>query len=283
VARRAATRALLELQAAVVSPAPLSRDAVEVSAVHRPAAGSAAGGDFHAVVDGPNGTHVLVVGDVMGHGSSTATLASYLRTVFVNRARRDADPSRLLDHLNRCVQAVGDDADSGAATMATAVCVTLRPDTGSLSWALAGHPPPLLLPEGTPLVSEVCGPPLGVLDDAVYAVSTTQLRPGQGLLLFSDGLTEARRPQAAQREEFGDSVLPAVLSGLAQTLPATPTQQDADSLRQSLEGLLKGLLRAHDQFSGGVAHDDLTVLACACTPGWHNVPDSRRTRSRDAC
>jgi CheY-like chemotaxis protein len=264
VARRASTRALLELQAAVVSPVPLSRPAVEVSAVHRPAAGSAAGGDFHAVVDGPDGTHVLVVGDVMGHGPSTAALASHLRTVFVNRARIDAGPDRLLDHLNRCVGAVGDDAESGAVSMATAVCVTLHPCTGSFSWALAGHLPPVLLPAGVPLGSDACGPPLGVLDDAAYPVSTARLRPGQGLLMFSDGLTEARGTRSAEGEQFGDVVLPTLLSGIALATPS----QETDFLRESLDALLKGLLRAHDTFSGAVARDDLTVLACACTRSW---------------
>lgn len=264
VMRRAATRALLDLQAAVVSPPPVSRAAVEVGAVHRPAAGSAAGGDFHAVVDGPDGTHVLVVGDVMGHGSSTAAFAAHLRTVFVNRARRDADPRRLLAHLNGCVLSVGDDAESGAITMATAVCVTLDPRTGSVTWALAGHPPPVLLPQGSPLPADACGPPLGVMDDATYPVSTARLAPGQGLLLFSDGLTEARRAGGpAAREEFGDGALSAFLRNSSPLVPA-----DARSLRHRLDGLLRDLVVAHDEFSGGVADDDLTVLACALTSSW---------------
>jgi CheY-like chemotaxis protein len=271
VARRASTRALLELQAAVVSPAPLSRPAVEVRAVHRPAAGSAAGGDFHALVDGPDGSHVVIVGDVIGHGPTAAAFAAHLRTVFANRAHGDADPGRLLDHLNSCVLAVGEDADSGAVTMVTAACVTLHARSGGVSWAVAGHPQPVLLPPGEPLPSDACGVPLGVLEDPGYAVSTAQLRAGQGLLLYTDGLTEARRAGSAQREEFGDAalpaLLPALLPGVTTRLPATAAR-DGFSLGESLDALLEHLLVAHEEFTGGATDDDLTVLACACTPSW---------------
>ena len=137
------TRELDELEA--------TRDALRPSAIApRPALDLAAhyvpvqdgvGGDFYLAVEGPRGSTVLVVGDVVGKGVTAAQRAVFVRTSLVTFAPFEDDPARLLQLANAAlIDRAGTSVD-----YVTAACVVHRPADGTLAWALAGHHAPLAL------------------------------------------------------------------------------------------------------------------------------------------
>ena len=170
---------------------------------HTPAA---AGGDFYTVrplgLDGveegeATGGWGLVIADVSGHGPAAAVVMAMLQSILMAMpVEHQSDPGAVLAYLNRhlCAKRI-------EATFATAVVAGYRPDTGELRYARAGHPLPMLrrAGEGGSPVEVVelegdAGPPLGVLPEAFYGSAGIRLRPGDGLVLTTDGIEEARDP-----------------------------------------------------------------------------------------
>ena len=124
---------------------------------------------------------------------------------------------------------------------ATLCCAVLEPDR-RLRYSNAGHPPPLLVTSGgvRPLVTG--GPILGVFENAVFPSETLQLSPGDSLVLYSDGVTEAAAPDGS---EFGIDRLTAALAACAGARPAA---------------LVEALLASVKEFSGDAASvDDATI------------------------
>jgi sigma-B regulation protein RsbU (phosphoserine phosphatase) len=146
-------------------------------------------GDFYLVAEGPDpASTVVVVGDVAGKGHQAAREAAFVRAAFATTAPFSDDPCRLLDWANL---ALGERADS-AGHLVTAACLTYREDTRALRWAYAGHPPALQLRTGAELRAKHPCAALGVLPALTCGESRTTLAPGDGVLLYTDGLTEAR-------------------------------------------------------------------------------------------
>jgi serine phosphatase RsbU (regulator of sigma subunit) len=151
------------------------------------------------------------------------------------------DPAELLGHLNRLTCDL--DAERPE-TAATAVVARYEPELHRLTWAQAGHPPPLLSRAGrTAPLDRPAGPMLGVTDDAVYACATVDLAADDVLLLYTDGLIEHRR------RSLDD--------GLA-ALVATVDREVALAPRQPLGSLLDVLRRANPD-------DDTCILAARPT------------------
>jgi hypothetical protein len=99
-------------------------------------------GDFYLLTNGPDGSTVAIVGDVVGHGPAAAQLATFVRPRFAAFAASTSDPAELLMLANGALVDRPRHRE-----LVSAVCVRLRPGQGSVSWARAGHPPPLRLPE----------------------------------------------------------------------------------------------------------------------------------------
>jgi sigma-B regulation protein RsbU (phosphoserine phosphatase) len=126
----------------------------------------------------------------------------------------------------------------------TAACVTYLPGE-QLRWAYAGHPPALWLDGGRELAAPTQGTPLGVRADPGCQESSER-SPGGGVLMYTDGLTEARRGSSL----FGLDAVSAVLAGLERPSPAEAT----------------AVLRARvDDFASGTLTDDLCMLAVRVT------------------
>lgn len=149
------------------------------------------GGDWYHAQTLPDGQVVLAIGDVAGHGLEAASGMAHLRfslTAWLSIGIRD--PGQLLEHLNRlCCQLT---------LTATAAVAVYEPESLTMRWARAGHEPPLLARDGT--AGAVDAPPgmlLGVLDDNRYPVSATQLKPGDLVLFYTDGLVERRHTDLA--------------------------------------------------------------------------------------
>jgi serine phosphatase RsbU (regulator of sigma subunit) len=214
-----------------------ARPGMQLAATFVPAA-ERVSGDFYLVADGPEDSTVLVVGDVVGHGLHAAQRAAFVRTAFVSTAPFSDDPRRLLGWANAAlVERAGTSSD-----FVTAACLTYLPEQRLLRWAYAGHPPALRLHDGRELVAPVQGMPLGLADEPAYVESSTRTSRRSGVLLYTDGLTEARR----DGEQFG---LDRVAAALAELDDATP-EDAVDRLRDRVA-----------EFAPGPLRDDLCVLA----------------------
>jgi anti-sigma regulatory factor (Ser/Thr protein kinase)/putative methionine-R-sulfoxide reductase with GAF domain len=147
------------------------------------------GGDWYDVIDLPGGSIGLAIGDVAGHGLRAAALMGQLRTGLRAYALDGHPPADALKRLDRLLQTI-----SGRG-MATAGYAIVDPATGALRYASAGHPPPVLIRQGAraELLDARTAPPLGSLPFAAYNEVQETLRPGDTILLYTDGLVERRR------------------------------------------------------------------------------------------
>jgi serine phosphatase RsbU (regulator of sigma subunit)/anti-sigma regulatory factor (Ser/Thr protein kinase) len=161
---------------------------LEFGAIYAPGTeGIDIGGDWYDVVTRPDGTVVVVVGDVSGHGLDAATTMASLRFAIRAFASQGEGPGTILGKVSRLVS-IGRDGH-----FATVLCGVLDVANHTSTWAAAGHPRPVLhTAERTEFVEVVVGPPVGVVADAEY-VETRRALPAAGtLILYTDGLVERR-------------------------------------------------------------------------------------------
>jgi serine phosphatase RsbU (regulator of sigma subunit) len=233
---------LRAIRDALTPPELPRRPGLELAAAFLPALAEQVSGDFYLVAEGPQESTVLVVGDVVGHGLQAARRAAFIRTTFAATAPFSDDPSRLLSWANTAlIERAGISTD-----YVTAACVTYHPSEQLLRWAYAGHPPALWLDDGQELRAQKQGTPLGLEADIGCAEGSRQSSGGAGLLLYTDGLTEARH----DGELFG---LDRVRAALGELRQASPTEAVA-------------VLRARAaDFAYGTLSDDLCLLAARIT------------------
>jgi sigma-B regulation protein RsbU (phosphoserine phosphatase) len=186
------------------------RPGLQLAAAFVPAA-EMVSGDFYLVAEGPQESTLLVIGDVVGHGLQAGKRAAFVRTTFAATAPFSDDPRRLLSWANTALV-----ERAGTSTkFVTAACVTYHPYDQRLRWAYAGHPPALWMHDGRELVAPQQGIPLGLGEDPRYVEGSLRAEGSSGLLLYTDGLTEARRGG----EFFGLDGVSAVLSELDDPTP----------------------------------------------------------------
>lgn len=204
-------------------------------------------GDAYDYVAADGVLHFAII-DGMGHGIGSTLLAD-LAVGAYRHARRSGAPAQAVHTaIDEAVASGYDDL-----SFATGLIGTLAAGTGRLEWTCAGHPPPLLL-RGTNVVAELeCDPtvPFG-LGTGVPAVSGTDLEPGDAVLLYTDGVTDAHAPGG---EPFG-------LDRLADLLERESASADHP------EELLRRLVRALLKHQCGQLRDDATMLLLRWTgPG----------------
>ncbi|CUS01997.2 putative Stage II sporulation E family protein [Candidatus Promineifilum breve] len=204
------------------------------------------GGDFYDMftLPGEPGRWGIVIADVSDKGIPAALFMALSRTTIRNLALRGRAPAEVLSWANRYIQ-----EDSQSDMFLSAFYAELTLDTGQLVYANAGHNPPLLWrqAEGTFSRLTLTSPLLGVLEEINVAVRTVTLLPGDALILFTDGITEAID---VDFEEFGDERLESAIRLLAveQPLPS------ADDVRTTIADEVR-------RFSGSmVQYDDMTLL-----------------------
>jgi serine phosphatase RsbU (regulator of sigma subunit) len=199
-------------------------------------------GDFYLAAPGPGESTVVVVGDVVGKGIVAARQAAFVRTAFAATATFSTDPGRLLGWAN---VALGERVDY-AGSFVTAACLSFEPETRTLRIALAGHPPPLCIGSGEDVAVGKVGVPLGVEADVGCDVRALTLEPGDGLLLYTDGLVETRR----DGELFG-------IARARDVIRRNAGRPDAE--------LLGELRDATAEYGGGTLTDDLCLVSVSAT------------------
>ena len=146
-------------------------------------------GDFYLLTNGPDGSTIAVVGDVVGHGPAAARLATFIRARFAAFAASTSDPAELLTLANA---ALGD-RPGRQHELVSAVCVRLHPSEDKVCWARAGHPPPLRLPQLEELPFGGATFLLGAGEEIELQNIESPLSGGDGLVVFTDGATDVRQ------------------------------------------------------------------------------------------
>ncbi|MCE5190378.1 MAG: SpoIIE family protein phosphatase [Actinomycetia bacterium] len=174
-----------------IRPAQLaSIEGIEAASVYVSAEGeSEIGGDYYDLFVAPDGRVVLAIGDVCGKGVEAATKTSMVKYSIRGMIAAGASPSAVLTELNTALVSVGDPS-----SIVTLWLGMLDLTTGELSWANGGHPPAmLLLPSNGEIVRMgTTGALLGAIRLAEYGESQVVVEPGGTMLLYTDGVTEAR-------------------------------------------------------------------------------------------
>lgn len=188
---RGLSRRLLDevgtLSAALLPVIPAHVGMLGLSVAYRPAEGLAAGGDFYDVFPLDHGRVGIVVGDVSGHGRGALGPATFIRHMVRSYLEAGLVPRAALQLAGEVL-----DGHSGD-EFATVVAAVHDPSAGTLSYAAAGHPPPII--EGTgahaPLTI-ASSPPIGVDHITGLRQTTVPVAPGSTIWFFTDGLLEAR-------------------------------------------------------------------------------------------
>jgi serine phosphatase RsbU (regulator of sigma subunit) len=199
------------------------------------------GGDYFDLLPAGDAC-LLVMADFFGKGPAAALQAQLLQGMVHGAARHTHQAVALLHTINTCLRERGAPGSYVTAFLATLDC------DGCLRYINAGHNPPLWIHAGGAQSLTAGGPLLGLLENPSHQEAVLQLAPGDLLLLYTDGITEAVNDRG---EAFGEARVVEWASRLAGASPAQ---------------LCSGLLRAVQDFSGGRPNpDDLALLAVRFT------------------
>ena len=230
------------LQRTLMPPVPPAIPGLEVHAVYRPAGtGEEVGGDFYDVFEIGEDDWVVTLGDVCGKGVDAAIVTALVRHTLRALSVRTASPAQVLYTLDEVLQHHPTDK------FCTVALLRLRRfDEGwRTSISLGGHPHPLLLTPGGQ-VDDVGSPGslVGAFANPSFVDSGLPLPPGSSLLLYTDGVTEARRGN----EMYGEQRLREVAA----------KHRGADAAEAVLEDVVA--------FQGGSPRDDIAIVTIAVPP-----------------
>jgi PAS domain S-box-containing protein len=214
------------------------------------------GGDFYDVFEVKGGKIALLMGDVAGHGieaARTATLVKDVVHAFIHQTLRTQEVLRLTNTLL---------VEKGLPGYVTLFLGILDQETGELQYSSAGHPEMLLRRASAEIEYLGAGSsPLGLYADAAWKPSTAVLHPDDLVVLFTDGVTEARH----DGELFGEKRLETLVG--SKRIPA--------------EALPDVILERVLEFSEGMLQDDLAILALGLTTKAEASPQNEESSARE--
>ena len=178
------------------------------------------GGDWFDAVQLPNGSILISIGDVAGHGVGASVTAASIRQSMIAHALTGADPAEILRHANRVTRFQYPE------TFATAIVGSIDRDCEFLSYASAGHPAPFLAEtrEAPARPLEAGGIPLGIADTLETALHRLPIPKDSVLVLYTDGLTEFAR-DIERAEKTMRSVMSDLVGNLSIPHPAVALQK----------------------------------------------------------
>ena len=218
-----------------------------------------AGGDYYDFFPLPDGKWGMLIADVSGHGTPAAVVMAITHTIAHSHPGPPTSPQAMLEFINRRLAMQAQRHNS----FVTAVYGIFDPQTRVLTYSSAGHPPPRVKrADGSVVTLDAAQHlPLGIIAEEMYSQAQFQLAPGDLLLLYTDGITEARNPS---HDIFGLDRLDAVMRNLC----------------CGVHGLVDNVLEAVRRYeSGRQPNDDQTLLGayvqghcdadpagCGCSP-----------------
>ena len=215
------------LQAALLPAVPANLGELDVSVAYRPAQGLAAGGDFFDVFTVSPDRTGIIIGDVSGHGRESLIHAALVRYTLRTLMGEGHSLPEVLARADRYL--TGELGDG----FATVVICCYEHATGELTWAKAGHEPPIIA--GQPEREEQAATPLGFGMGDVWPQFSRVLAPGERVCLFTDGLTEARRNGA----QLGRAHLKSLVDqGLSAQALVERVQIDSDDCSDDLAAVV---------------------------------------------
>lgn len=211
----------------------------DIAAFSRPA--QIVSGDYFDFLQFKDGTHGLVVADVSGHGVSAGMVMTSLQMAFKTLTPENSSPSTVLERINHIYL-----HNATFSTFVTIFFASLDPKTKVLSYANAGHNPPLVYRPGTNemIWLKPTGAAVGLLEHFNVRPASFQLITGDILLLYTDGVTEAYDPQG--NEQFGFDRLANVI------------QSNIDLSAEGLTNKIRETLTDYTQ--GALLEDDVTLV-----------------------
>ena len=210
---------------------------IDVGEVYAASARVEVGGDLYDYMALADGRLAVVLGDVTGHGIDAAADMAMAKFIFRSLAREHPEPGDFLAAANEVV--VGEIA---AGKFITMLYLLIDAETGLVSVASAGHPPPrLVAADGSVSGIEARGLALGVDSGVEYAETHAELAPGGSVVLYTDGVIEARRAT----ELYGQHRLDALLAR-------------RHGLRA--EDIAASVIQSARRFTGGELLDDCAVV-----------------------
>jgi len=233
------------LQRSLLPPLLSPPEGLDASAHYHAASADDVGGDFYDLFPLANDKWAFFIGDVSGKGAGAAAVTSLTRYTLRAAAAFDADPVVVLQNLHTVLSQEFRDTVNQFATVVFGV-LTPRDKAFEVQLASGGHLPPLLLSANgdARYADTVGGNPVGIPMEPTFVASQIRLEPGDTLVLYTDGLTEARIGSGTERYDYDG----ALLDFAAEHAPTT-----ASAIVAAIQSLLDG-------FGSGL-EDDVAVLA----------------------
>lgn len=234
-----------DIQTGFLEPPSFRSESVDIRACMHPARD--VGGDLYDYRTLSDGSVCVIIADVSGKGVSAALFMANAITMLRQYAEAGLSPARIMYEYNNHL------ANHNPNMMFITTFIGIyHPDTGELVYSNAGHNPPYLLSDSLVEVESMSEAAAGLFEDEPYTEKSLKMKPGDTLLLYTDGVTEAR---AEDNTLYGDDRLKTLLSG---------------HLHESATAVLDAVLDSVKAFVGNAEQsDDITVLAMT-------VPDVRR-------
>ncbi len=237
----ARARALSEvLQSTLLPPVDIHIPGLDVAGAYRPAGnGSTVGGDFYDVFDTGRGTHAVVLGDVSGKGAAAAVVTALVRYTIRSQALLSSSPAQTLRLVHDAMARHQPDRFCTALLLD----VTPTPAGADVTVAAGGHDLPVLTDGRTSRRVGTPGTILGMVPTSDVSDAAVQLGPAETLVMYTDGVSEARRGD----EFFDEERVEATITDLA--------------ARGTAAEVASGLADAAVSFQEGDPRDDIAVVA----------------------